>query len=54
MNKIEEYKKETDGLDILHDLPHYAAVGWQAIGDGDKERRKWAECFFAAKLPAIS
>ncbi len=51
MNKIEEYKKETDGLDILHDLPHYAAVGWQAIGDGDKERRKWARVFFRRQTP---
>jgi sulfite reductase (NADPH) flavoprotein alpha-component len=25
MNKIEEYKKEKDGLDILDDIPRYAA-----------------------------
>lgn len=26
MNKIEEYKKEKDGLDIVRDLPRYAAI----------------------------
>lgn len=31
MNKIEEYKKEKDGLDILPDVPRYAAEGWEAI-----------------------
>ena len=38
MNKIEEYKKEKDGLDILDDIPRYAAEGWEKISDGDKER----------------
>jgi len=51
MNKIEEYKKEKDGLDILHDLPRYAAEGWQAITDGDKERLKWAGVFFRRQTP---
>jgi ferredoxin-nitrite reductase len=51
MNKIEEYKKEKDGLDILHDLPRYAADGWQAISDGDKERLKWAGVFFRRQTP---
>jgi ferredoxin-nitrite reductase len=51
MNKIEEYKKEKDGLDILHDLPRYAAEGWQAITEGDKERLKWAGVFFRRQTP---
>ena len=51
MNKIEEYKREKDGLDILHDLPRYAAEGWQAITDGDKERLKWAGVFFRRQTP---
>src|SRR3954454_25147256 len=51
MNKIEEYKKEKDGLDILHDLPRYAANDWQAITDGDKERLKWAGIFFRRQTP---
>ncbi len=51
MNKIEEYKKERDGLDILHDLPRYATEGWEAITDGDKERLKWAGVFFRRQTP---
>lgn len=51
MSKIEEYKKEKDGLDILHDVPRYAAEGWEAITDGDKERRKWAGVFFRRQTP---
>ena len=42
MNKIEEYKAEKGGLDILQDIPRYAQGGWEAITDGDKERLKWA------------
>ena len=51
MNKIEEYKKEKDGLDILSDIPRYAAEGWETITDGDKERLKWAGVFFRRQTP---
>jgi ferredoxin-nitrite reductase len=51
MNKIEEYKKEKDGLDILHDVPRYAGEGWQSITDGDRERLKWAGIFFRRQTP---
>lgn len=51
MNKIEEYKKEKAGLDILDDIPRYAAEGWEKIGDGDKERLKWAGIFFRRQTP---
>ena len=51
MNKIEEYKKEKDGLDILPEVPRYAAEGWEAITDGDKERLKWAGVFFRKQTP---
>jgi hypothetical protein len=37
LNKIEEYKKEKDGLDILDDIQRYAADGWESITDSDKE-----------------
>jgi CheY-like chemotaxis protein len=37
LNKIKEYKKEKDGLDILDDIPRYAADGWESITDSDKE-----------------
>jgi ferredoxin-nitrite reductase len=51
MNKIEEYKSEKDGLDILPDVPRYAAEGWEAITEGDKERLKWAGVFFRRQTP---
>jgi hypothetical protein len=51
MNKIEEYKKEKDGLDVLNDIPRYASEGWQAITDGDKERLKWTGVFFRRQTP---
>ena len=51
MNKIEAFKKEKDGLDILADIPYYAAAGWEKITDGDKERMKWAGVFFRRQTP---
>jgi ferredoxin-nitrite reductase len=51
MNKIEEYKNEKDGLDILDDIPRYASEGWESITDGDKERLKWAGVFFRRQTP---
>jgi nitrite reductase/ring-hydroxylating ferredoxin subunit len=51
MNKIEEFKKEKDGLDVLYDLPRYAAEGWEAITEGDKERLKWTGVFFRRQTP---
>src|SRR4030095_16606048 len=51
MNKIEEYKKEKAGLDILDDIPRYAAEGWEKISDGDKERLKRAGIFFRRQPP---
>jgi ferredoxin-nitrite reductase len=51
MNKIEEYKKEKDGLDVLQDIPRYAAEGWQAILEGDRERLKWTGVFFRRQTP---
>jgi ferredoxin-nitrite reductase len=51
MNKIEEYKREKDGLDILDDIPRYAAEGWEKITDGDKELMKWAGVFFRRQTP---
>ncbi len=51
MNKIEEYKREKDGLDVLQEVPRYAIDGWQAISDGDKERLKWGGVFFRRQTP---
>jgi ferredoxin-nitrite reductase len=51
MNKIEEYKREKDGLDVLEDLPSFAHEGWEAISDGDRERLKWLGVFFRRQTP---
>jgi NAD(P)H-dependent nitrite reductase large subunit len=51
LNKIERYKKEKDGLDILPEVPQLAQTGWEAIGDGDRERLKWAGVFFRRQTP---
>jgi ferredoxin-nitrite reductase len=51
MNKIEEYKKEKDGLDVLRDVPRYALEGWGAITEGDRERLKWTGVFFRKQTP---
>jgi ferredoxin-nitrite reductase len=51
MNKIEEYKREKGGLEILDDIPRYAVEGWEKITDGDKERLKWAGIFFRRQTP---
>ena len=51
MNKIEEYKKEKDGLDVMDDLPRYAREGWEGITEGDRERLKWLGVFFRRQTP---
>ena len=51
LNKIERYKKEKDGLDIIADVPSLAQTGWQCIEDGDRERLKWAGVFFRRQTP---
>jgi NAD(P)H-dependent nitrite reductase large subunit len=50
-NKIERYKLEKDGLDIVEDVPKLAQEAWQAIDDGDRERLKWAGIFFRRQTP---
>ena len=50
-NKIERYKSEKDGLDIVDDIPRFAQEGWQAIDEGDRERLKWAGVFFRRQTP---
>ncbi len=51
MNKIEQYKQEKDGLDVLHDLPKFVAEGWESIDDGDRERLKWLGVFLRRPNP---
>lgn len=51
LNKIERYKQEKDGLDVLDDVPRFAREGWEAIPDGDRERLKWTGVFFRRQTP---
>jgi ferredoxin-nitrite reductase len=51
MNRIEQFKAEKDGLDIVADVPRLAQDGWEAIGEGDRERLKWAGVFFRRQTP---
>jgi ferredoxin-nitrite reductase len=51
LNKIEHYKNEKDGLDIVDDVPRLAQDGWERIDDGDRERLKWAGVFFRRQTP---
>jgi len=51
LNKIERFKKEKDGLDIVSEVPRLAREGWEAIDEGDRERLKWAGVFFRRQTP---
>jgi ferredoxin-nitrite reductase len=51
MNKIEEIKGERDGLDVGADIPRFAELGHEAIGEGDRERLKWWGTFFRKHTP---
>ena len=51
MNKIEEYKREKNGLDVGADLPRYARDGWETITEADKELLKWLGVFFRRQTP---
>src|SRR4051812_25346248 len=50
-NKIERIKSEKDGLDIVAEVSKLAQDGWQAIGEGDRERLNWAGVFFRRQTP---
>lgn len=53
MNKIEEIKKEKNGLEMEEALFRYARLGWKAIPDDDKERLKWWGIFFRKPTPGF-
>jgi ferredoxin-nitrite reductase len=50
-NKIEEYKSEKAGLDVIQDVPRFALEGWESIPEGDRERLKWLGVFFRRQTP---
>ncbi len=53
MNKIEEYKREKDGLDVGKEIESFAQQGWEGIPDGDIERLKWHGLFLRKHTPGF-
>jgi ferredoxin-nitrite reductase len=53
MNKIEAFKAEKDGLDIVRDIHAFAQQGWEAISEADLERLKWSGLFFRKHTPGF-
>jgi ferredoxin-nitrite reductase len=51
MSRIEEYKREKDGLEVEQDLPRFAREGWQSIPEADRERLKWLGIFYRRRTP---
>ena len=41
MNKVEQLKKEKDGLDVWNDVLRYAKTGFDSIDEGDFVRMRW-------------
>jgi ferredoxin-nitrite reductase len=52
-NKIEGWKKEKDGLDVIDDLHRYAREGWEKITEGDVQRLKWYGLFLRTPTPGL-
>jgi nitrite reductase [NAD(P)H] large subunit len=50
-NRIEEWKKEKDGLDVVEDLYRYAKEGWEKITEADVQRLKWYGLFLRTPTP---
>jgi len=53
MNKVEEYKTEKDGLDILSEIERYSREGADAISERDKLLMKWYGVFFRRHTPGF-
>jgi ferredoxin-nitrite reductase len=53
MNKIEEYKREKNGLDILPDIVRYSREEAEAIDERDKALMKWYGVFFRRHTPGF-
>ncbi len=51
-NKIEQMKKQKDGLDCTDDVERFAASGtWEEMTEDDKQRFKWQGLFFRKQTP---
>ena len=53
MNKIEDLKRERDGLDIRDAIIEYARTGWESITDDDVQRLKWYGLFLRQPTPGL-
>jgi len=53
MNKIEEYKNEKNGLDVLPDIERYSQEGPDTISERDKTLMKWYGVFFRRHTPGF-
>jgi len=51
LNRFEKYKAEKDGLEVKHQLDHFAQIGWEGIDADDRNRLKWLGIFFRPVTP---
>ncbi|OKH24300.1 ferredoxin--nitrite reductase [Chroogloeocystis siderophila] len=52
LNKFEKFKAEKDGLAVKGELEHFAAIGWEAMDETDRDHRlKWLGVFFRPVTP---
>ncbi|MEH1932231.1 MAG: ferredoxin--nitrite reductase [Nostoc sp.] len=52
LNKFEKFKAEKDGLAIKDDIEKFAALGWEAMNEIDRDHRlKWVGVFFRTVTP---
>ncbi|MEM7595547.1 MAG: ferredoxin--nitrite reductase [Cyanobacteria bacterium P01_A01_bin.83] len=52
LNKVEKVKAAKDGLDVKHELEHFAKIGWEAVDKQDLETRlKWMGIFYRPVTP---
>src|SRR5437870_3367954 len=53
MNRIEDFKREKDGLDVLPEIERYSREGPDAISERDKALMKWYGVFFRKHTPGF-
>ncbi|AFY50102.1 sulfite reductase, beta subunit (hemoprotein) [Nostoc sp. PCC 7524] len=52
LNKFEKFKAEKDGLAIKEEIAKFAALGWEAMDETDRDHRlKWVGVFFRPVTP---
>ncbi|MFH7025337.1 MAG: ferredoxin--nitrite reductase [Heteroscytonema crispum UTEX LB 1556] len=52
LNKFEKFKAEKDGLAVKEEIEKFAALGWEAMDETDRDHRlKWLGVFFRPVTP---